>query len=132
MTTVERLRDAYRRFARGDAAGIFDLLDAGATYHLPGRHMGGGTLVGRDAIFRRLAQAGRWCTAAPEIDLLGVTGGGSFVTSVEYFRARRDPTRLDQIVAVVWRFEGERCVELWAHFARQAACDAFWCGFVKD
>ena len=130
MTTVEQLRDAYRRFATGDAAAMAGLLAEGAVYHLPGRHLGGGTLVGRDAVFRRTVLAARWCDAPPAIELLDVTGAGSLVTSIERLRAQRREVLLDQPVAVVWRFEGAECVELWAHFADQAACDAFWRDFV--
>ena len=130
MTPAERLRDAYRRFATGDAAAMAGLLAEGAVYHLPGRHLGGGTLIGRDAIFRRTVEAARWCAEAPAIELLAVTGAATFVTSIERLRARRGETRLDQTVTVVWRFEQAHCVELWAHFDDQAACDTFWRGFV--
>jgi ketosteroid isomerase-like protein len=126
MTAAERLRDAYRRFATGEAAAMAGLLADGAVYHLPGRHLGGGTLVGRDTILRRTVEAARWCDAPAAIELLDVTGAGSLVTSLERLRAQRRDARLDQIVAVVWRFAEDRCVELWAHSADQAACDVFW------
>jgi ketosteroid isomerase-like protein len=129
MTLAGRLRDAYRRFARGDPAAMAALLAEGAVYHLPGGHLGGGTLAGRDAIFRRTADAARWCDEAPAIELRAVTGAATFVTSIERIRARRGDQHLDQTVVVVWRFEEAHCVELWAHFADQAACDAFWRGF---
>jgi len=40
--------------------------------------------------------------------------------TLEHFRAQRADKALDQDVCVVWRFDGERCVELWAHFTNQA------------
>jgi ketosteroid isomerase-like protein len=130
MTAAEHLRNAYRRFAAGDAAAMSRLLAEGAVYHLPGRHLGGGTLVGRDAILRRTVEAARWCDVPPAIELLDVTGAGSLVTSIERLRLRRQEAGLHQHVAVIWRFEAERCIELWAHFEDQPACDAFWHGFV--
>ena len=53
-----------------------------------------------------------------------------FAMTLERFIAHRAGRVLEQTVCVVWRFVGDRCVELWAHFADQAACDAFWDGFV--
>ena len=42
-----------------------------------------------------------------------------------------DPSAMMDLLAddVVWRMRAARCVELWAHFADQAACDRFWHGF---
>ena len=130
MTAALRLREAYRRFLLGDAAAMAGLLAEGAVYHLPGRHLAGGALVGRDAISRRTVDAAQWCDAPPAIELLDVIGAGSLVTSIERLRAQRREMRLDQHVTVVWRFEDDQCVELWAHFEDQPACDAFWRDFV--
>jgi ketosteroid isomerase-like protein len=126
MDLVSRVRHAYQRFVPGDPAPMTALLADTATYHLPGRHLGGGSLCGRDAILRRMSQAARVLSAPPRVDLLHVAGAGAFVVTIERFHAERAGKVLDQEVCVVWRFEGERCVELWAHFTDQAACDAFW------
>jgi ketosteroid isomerase-like protein/catechol 2,3-dioxygenase-like lactoylglutathione lyase family enzyme len=123
-----RVRRAYEAFAAGDPGPMRDLLAPDVVYHLPGRHLGGGTLRGRDEVLARTLGAAGECEAPPRIELIEVAGAGAFVTSVERFAARRRGRALDQQVSVVWRFAGERCVELWSHFADQAACDAFWDG----
>jgi len=125
----EGLRGAYERFIAGDPSAMVDLLADDVVYHLPGGHLGGGRVDGRAALFARLAAAARWCDAPPEIELLETSGAGDFVVTVERFRVRRGALRLDQTVCVVWRMRAARCVELWAHFADQAACDRFWRGF---
>jgi len=106
------------------------MLADGVVYHLPGRHLGGGRLEGRAAVFQRLAAAAAWCDVPFEIDVLASSRAGGFTTTIERLRARRGSDVLDQTVSVVWRFEDARCVEIWAHFADQVACDRFWCDFV--
>lgn len=123
---ASRLRDVYTRFAAGDVGPMLAFLAEDVVYHLPGRHLGGGTLRGRDAMLGRMAEAAATCEAPPRIELLAVAGTDGFVTSYERFVARRRGRVLDQEVCVVWRIADDRCVEIWSHFGDQDACDAFW------
>jgi ketosteroid isomerase-like protein len=54
------------------------------------------------------------------------------VVTVEQLRLRRKGRVLEQPVSVVWRFQNFRCVEMWAHFDDQQACDAFWAGWSAE
>jgi len=121
-----RLRAAYDALAHGDVAPMQAFLDPAVVYHLPGRHLGGGTLRGRDAVFARLAAAAAWCDAPPAVEVVAVVAVAAFVVSLERLRARRAGRTLDADVSVVWRLAGGRCIEIWAHFADQPACDACW------
>lgn len=132
MSPASRLRNAYQSFFAGNPAPLSDFLDSAVMYHLPGNHLGGGTLRGREAIFRRTAEAARSCDEPPRLQLLEVTAAGDFVISVECMTARRAGKVLDQQVCVVWRMQNGRCVEMWAHFADQEACDAFWITEPRD
>lgn len=124
-----RLRDALESFTAGDIGPMTRLLSDDVAYNLPGRHLGGGVLRGREPLFERLASAARWLDAPPKIELIECRSVGAFAVSFERFTARRGTDALDQAVCVVWRFAGDRCVEIWAHFADQPACDRFWRGF---
>jgi ketosteroid isomerase-like protein len=123
-----RLAHVYERFAGGDPAPMLDFLDEDVIYHLPGLHLGGGTLRGRRALFERLGRAAAACDAPPRIELLQVIAEGPLAVSLERFLARRNAESLDQPVCVVWRMLGSKCVEVWSHFADQPACDRFWSG----
>ncbi len=125
---VERLTRVYEAFAAGEPRAMTDFLADDVTYHLPGRHLGGGTLSGRGALFERIAVAAHACDAPPSIRLLHVSAADPLVVSLEHVTARRGGRVLDQPACVVWRVAGGRCVEVWSHFADQAACDAFWEG----
>ena len=123
-----RLAHVYGRFTAGDAQPMIDFLDEDVVYHLPGQHLGGGTLRGRRALFERLGKAAAACDGAPRIELLQLIAEGPLATSLERFSARRHAETLDQTVCVVWRMRGSRCVEMWSHFSDQSACDRFWDG----
>src|SRR5262245_36662527 len=118
---LDRFRTAYSRFAAGDPRLMSEFLGADVVYHLPGRHLGGGTIMGRAAVFERAAAAAASCDAPPLITLLQVTGCESFIASVERLVARRRGRTLDQEVCVVWRMVGTQCVEVWSHFTDQDA-----------
>ncbi len=123
---VVRLRSAYEAFLRGDVAALQSVLGESALYHLPGRHLGGGRLVGWDAIIRRAAAAARACDEMPRAQVIDALGNAYAVVTREIFVARRGGSALTQEIGVVWRLNGGRCVELWAQFDDQDACDAFW------
>jgi ketosteroid isomerase-like protein len=126
--TAGAFSEAYTRFLTGDPAALIDLLDADVVYHLPGRHLGGGTLGGREELLGRLAAAGGWCDEV-RVELLAVATAGVFVVTIERMHAGRGDRVLDQDVSVVWRFAGARCAEIWSAFADQRACDEFWAEF---
>jgi HAD superfamily hydrolase (TIGR01509 family) len=121
-----RLRRVYGAFAAGDPAPMAEFLGPDVVYHLPGRHLGGGILRGRDAVLARVALAAAECEAPPRIELLATAAGGEHVVSIERFSARRAGRALAQEVAVVWRLDGERCAEIWSSFPDQQLCDRFW------
>jgi len=121
-----RLRHVYERFAAGDPAPMSEFLADDVVYHLPGRHLGGGTLRGRAELLGRMATAARDCDAPPRIALVDVTASGDIAVSLERMIAHRHGLTLDQDVCVVWRLVGDRCVEIWSHFTDQDVCDLFW------
>lgn len=120
------LRDAYARFVAGDPGAMVDFVADDAVYHLPGGHLGGGTLRGRTEILERTMRAVRSCDAPPVIELLGLAGTPDTLLSVERITMRRRGRVLDQKVCVVWRMADGRCTEIWSRFADQRACDRFW------
>jgi ketosteroid isomerase-like protein len=121
-----RLRYVYARFAVGDPEPMAAFLADDVVYHLPGKHLGGGKLCGRDEVFARSARAAAECEAPPRVELVDVVACDDLLVTFERFTARRRGRRLEQQVCVVWRVAGAQCVEMWSHFADQAECDRFW------
>lgn len=125
-TACDRLREAYGRFFQGDPRALGEFLADDVVYHLPGRHLGGGTLRGWKEILKRTASAAQSCDDPPAMRLVNVVAGRDVLLSVERIAARRHGRVLDQQVCVVWRMADERCVEVWSMFADPRACDRFW------
>jgi|SRR5581483_7376520 len=122
----DRLRRAYERLNSGDPRPMAECLDDDVIYHLPGKHLGGGTLRGRGEVLERMAERAPDFDTPPRIRLLSVVASEEFVVSFERFTARRRGRSLDQEVCVVWRVAGARCAEIWSHFSDQHGCDLFW------
>ena len=123
---IERFRRTYERFLSGEPSELLAFLDERVTYHLPGKHLGGGALCGRVAILDRMRKAARACESPPRVELLHIAAHGPFIISFERVTASRLGRTLDQLASVVWLVEDGRCLEIWTHFADQAACDGFW------
>jgi uncharacterized protein len=129
---TSRLSRAYELFLAGYPSALAELLAPECVYHLPGLHLGGGTLKGRKAILERAVSAALSCDASPDVRLLSVSGTENFVASVERATFRRGGRVLEQRICAVWRFRDNQCVEIWSHFEDQAACDSFWNGWKPD
>lgn len=120
------VRDVYTRWFEGAASPMMRLLAEDMVYHLPGRHLGGGDVHGVDELLRLGREYGGSYDEAPHSEILDVVADDQWVISMERHVAKRHGRMLDQVICGVWRIEGGRAVELWAHFEDQAACDAFW------
>ena len=126
MDLIDKFQRAYRLWLQGDAAELSEMLSPDVVYHLPGKHMGGGSLRGVPALIARVTAVVRALDVPPKSELLSVSGYAPFAFTVERFQARRAEASLDQLVCGIWRFENYLCVEVWSHFADQKACDEFW------
>ena len=81
--SAQHFRAAYERFLSGDPSSFLPLLDEGVTYHLPGKHLGGGTLRGRAEVLDRIRRAALACAAPPRVELIQLLAAGPFVVSFE-------------------------------------------------
>ena len=120
-----RLRRIYERLAAGDLAPLTQFLAEDVVYHLPGRHLGGGTLHGRAEVLERLIAGARDCDAPPLVTVVTVLASGDQAVSLERFVARRRRHSLDQDVWVFWRFAGGRCIEGTGYLADSVEKPAF-------
>ena len=120
---------AYRCFLNGDIGDLLALLCDDVVYHLPGRHLGGGDLVGARALTGRVITAAEYCDAI-DVDVLRIVAMEPFLVSFERLRASRSGVRLDQHMCAIWRTHRDGCIaEIWASPADQPACDTFWEAF---
>ena len=77
-------------------------------------------------MFARLQKMAELSGGTFEAVSTSLSGNGDFVSLLHRVTATRGDKRLDQTLAELWRFENQKCVEVWAQFSNQEAWDAFW------
>ena len=125
VTRVRRAKEIFDR-NRNDPAPLYDLHAEDVVLHAPGSSPLGGGIRGRTNVFSRLQQMAELSGGTFEAVSTALSGNGNFVALLHHVTATRGDKRLDQTLAELWRFEGNRCVEVWAQFSDQRAWDAFW------
>jgi ketosteroid isomerase-like protein len=105
---------AYRRaaaaFRSGDLATIGELVAEDVVWHVPGRHLRAGEILGRDALIDWLAAldgTGFWLT---EHD---VFGNDEHVCALSVMGARRPGLEVETRVVSIFHFRAGRQLERW-------------------
>jgi ketosteroid isomerase-like protein len=125
VTRVRRAKEEFDR-NRNNPAPLYDLHAEDVVLHAPGSSPLGGGVRGRTNVFSRLQQMAELSGGTFEAVSTSLSGNGNFVALLHHVIATRGDKRLDQTLAELWRFENNRCVEVWAQFSDQRAWDAFW------
>src|SRR6185295_4590296 len=125
VTRVRRAKEHFDR-NRKDPAPLFDLHAEHVVLHAPGKSPLGGSVRGRANVFARLQKMAELSGGTFEAVSTSLSGNGDFVSLLHRVTATRGDKRLDQTLAELWRFENQKCVEVWAQFSNQEAWDAFW------
>jgi len=125
VSRVRRAKEAFDR-NRNDPTPLYDLHSEHVILHAPGTSPLGGIVIGRANVFERLQRMAELSGGTFEAISTAMSGNGDFVSLLHRVTAMRGKKRLDQTLAELWRFERNRCVEVWAQFSDQKAWDAFW------
>lgn len=125
VTRVRRAKENFDR-NRNDPAPLFDLHADHVVLHAPGTSPLGGGIRGRDNVFACLQRMAELSDGTFEAVSTSLSANGDFVALLHHVTATRGKKRLDQTLAELWRFEADRCVEVWAQFSNQQAWDDFW------
>jgi ketosteroid isomerase-like protein len=125
VTRVRRAKEVFDQ-NRNDPAPLFELHAEDVVLHAPGTSPLGGCVRGRANVvscMQRMAELSGGTFSAISTSL---SGNGDFVALLHRVTATRNGKRLDQTLAELWRFENNRCVEVWAQFSDREAWDLFW------
>lgn len=125
VTRVRRAKETFDR-NRKNPAPLFDLHAEHVVLHAPGKSPLGGSVRGRANVFARLQRMAELSGGTFEAVSTALSGNGDFVSLLHHVTATRGDKRLDQTLAELWRFEDNKCVEVWAQFSDPNAWDAFW------
>jgi uncharacterized protein len=124
---VERIRDGFEAFNRGDFDAMRPLLAEDIVWHVGGDHPLSGNYRGRDAVLeycaRVLELTGGTLRGEPVEILANDRDGGVFM----HITGERDDRKLDVVLAQALSFdESGHWIEYWALADEQNKVDAFW------
>ncbi|MDT0184002.1 nuclear transport factor 2 family protein [Microbacterium sp. ARD31] len=95
----------------------------------------GGIHRGRDNCLNNFKNLSAFVNGSLRLDVVEIMADDSFVVMLNSATARRERELLteeieivdiDQMIAVIWRFENGQCVEFFDHFSDPESWDAFW------
>jgi ketosteroid isomerase-like protein len=120
---VQRLRDGYDAFAKGDFSTMDNLIDEDVRWHVPGRNQLSGTKVGRPAVydfFRRTMEITGGTFSVHLTNVFADDTDGMAAVTVTGHRGERV---LDAMQIHRCRLHDGRLVELWEADSDQYAMD---------
>src|SRR5918995_3696822 len=124
---VERVRDAFAAFDRGDVDAIRPLLAEDIVWHVGGNHPLSGDYRGRESALEYIAKVveltGGTLAGEPLAILVGDRHAGLF----QRITGERGGKKLDVVLAQALELDGEgRWLEYWALADEQDRVDEFW------
>jgi ketosteroid isomerase-like protein len=120
---VQRLRDGYTAFGKGDFAALDGLFAEDIRWHEPGRNQLSGDYEGRAAVYELFGRLMEVTEGSFRIDLRVVLADDTHGAAVVGITAHRGDRTLDTTNAHVFRFEGDRVAEFWETAGDQYATD---------
>lgn len=120
------LARGYAAFAAGDVDAVMSLFRPDIAWHVPGASPLAGDYKGTEQVGGFFGQLQERSGGTFALEPREILAGPDHVVALVTERASMNGSRLDAAAVHVWRFDGEQAVEFVAHYADQAAVDAFW------
>jgi ketosteroid isomerase-like protein len=126
VDNVERTRQGFEAFRRGDGIVIGRLIDGDTVWRVPGHSPMAGEYRGRQEIFEFLRQTGARTGGTYRADLRWVGGGDEIVAALYRATGQREGRELDIDQLLVFRYRDGVWAEVLAVPVDLDAFDAFW------
>jgi uncharacterized protein len=124
---VERVRQGFEAFAKGDLSGLDSLLDDDVVWHQPGKHAIAGTYRGKAELLSLFVRIWQETEGTVETEILDVFANDEFAVVLIHIKAERKGRRQDNIVVHVLKLTPDaKLVERWALADHQDEIDRFW------
>jgi ketosteroid isomerase-like protein len=124
---VERVRQGFEAFAKGDLSGLDSLLDDDVVWHQPGKHAIAGTYRGKAELLSLFVRIWQETEGTVETEILDVFANDEFAVVLIHVTADRKDRRQDNIVAHVLKLTPDaKLKERWALADDQDDIDRFW------
>jgi uncharacterized protein len=123
---VQRMRDGYVAFGKGDLAALEDLLTEDIVWHVAGRSELAGTYEGRTAVFEFFGKVMELCEGSLRIEPLTLLADDHYGCAPVRVTAHRGDRHLDVLNIQASRLQDGRVVEFWDTTTDPEAADAFY------
>ena len=120
---VQRLRDGYDAFAKGDFAALDALFAEDIRWHEPGRNQLAGDYEGRAAVYELFGRVFEVTEGSFRIEIHTVLADDTDAVVVATVSAHRGDRTMQSVNAQIYRFSGNRIVEFREAIGDQYATD---------
>ncbi|HZO37308.1 MAG TPA: nuclear transport factor 2 family protein [Solirubrobacteraceae bacterium] len=110
----------------GDNAPLLAIVSEDVINHVDGNSPLGGDHFGREESLNKFPILFEMSGGTMRFETLNMIADDHFAIWLQRVTAERDGRELDHVLTVVWRFQGEKVVEMWDHFADVEEWDRFW------
>jgi ketosteroid isomerase-like protein len=110
---VQRMRDAYEAFGKGDLDALRDTWTPGIRWHVPGHTDLAGDYEGADAIFGFFGQVFERSGGTFHVEPIALLADDRYGAAFVLLTGSRDGRTLRVQNAQFCRFEGDRVAEFW-------------------
>jgi uncharacterized protein len=123
---VQRMRDGYVAFGKGDLAPLEDLLTEDVVWHVAGRSDLAGTYEGRTAVFEFFGKVMERTEGSFRVEPLTLLADDYFGCAAVRITAHRGDRHLDVMNLQASRLQDGRVAEFWDTTTDPEASDAFY------
>jgi uncharacterized protein len=110
---VDRIRDGYAAFAKGDFATLNDLFAEDLLWHEPGRNQLAGDYSGREAVYQMFGRLMEITEGSFHLDLQSVFADDERGVSLVVTTASRDGRSVRSYDAHIFHLRDGKVVEFW-------------------
>jgi ketosteroid isomerase-like protein len=123
---VQRMREGYDAFAKGDLAAFDDLWDDDVRWHNSGHSQVSGTFEGRPAIFEMFGRLFEITEGSLRLEVLSTLADDAWGFAAVHVSGRRGDRTLDVMDVHTVRLTNGRVVEFWQTSTEPDLSDAFY------
>ncbi|HYZ91937.1 MAG TPA: nuclear transport factor 2 family protein [Actinomycetota bacterium] len=123
---VQRLRDGYAAFARGDLDTVKELWTDDVVWHVGGQSPLAGDYKGQDEIIAFFGKTFEQTGGTLQIDLHDVLGNDEHAVALVTLKAKRDGKSLEMNAVHVFELRDGKTAEFWAFNEDDRRADEFW------
>jgi ketosteroid isomerase-like protein len=124
---VERARQGYEAFAKGDMDTVGELFADDIVWHAGGNNILSGDYKGKEAVFGLLGRFVQETGGSVSQEIHDILANDEHVVVLLQTSAERNGVRVEQRAVDIMHADADgRIAEFWRFFEDQAAVDAMW------